>query len=274
MPAINALTNAAADALLRPFAGASPAWLLTTISALTGFAMMIVFRFTSPQNALRRASDRTRAALLAMKLFRDEPAVMLTSQAELLKATALRLLCSLPPLLVLLVPTVLLLVQLAARFEHRPLRPGEYTIVRLALAPDAWNRADDVRLHCPPGLRPATPPLRLADEHILLWRIHAEQPGNYTLAWSLDGQRVEKRLTAAGGLVPISPRRPNASFWQSLLYPLEPPLPPGAFARQIDIDYPSRSTPLLGLDVHWLITFFVVAMLAALLVKPFLRVHL
>jgi hypothetical protein len=119
-----------------------------------------------------------------------------------------------------------------------------------------------------------TPSLRIESEQVVLWRLHVHEPGRYELAWRIGDQRFTKTLEASRGLVGASPRRPTTGFWDQLLYPLERPFGPDSPVLAIDVALPERSTPIFGWDIHWLITFFVLSMVFALVFKPFLKVQL
>ena len=149
MNTINALLTAISDVLLGPLAGWPPVLVLVLVSAVSGVLMAVVFRYTSRQQALRRVADRGRAQVLAIKLFKDDPTGMFRSLGQLMKYTGLRLCHSLPPALVMLVPFVLLLTQLARWYEYRPLYPGEKAVVEMPLTEEAWAQSRDVVLQSP-----------------------------------------------------------------------------------------------------------------------------
>ena len=275
MSVINHILNAIGDLVVAPFDTAPPWLTLTILSAVAGLLMMIVFKYTSSQAKLKAVSNRTRADLLAMKLFKDELAVTFASQWDLLKATGQRLWYSLwPPMAVMIIPFVLAIAQLGIRYEYRPLAPGESALVTLTLQEDAWPANSNAQLETPEGVVLETPPLRLPAESAIQWRLRATQPGRHTIAWQIDGQRIVKSLPAAPGLYPVSPRRPTTGLWDQLLYPIEAPFSASSPVHSIDLQLPSRSTPLFGLDIHWLITFFVLSMFFAFILKPSLKVQL
>src|SRR6185295_16324981 len=120
MNAFNSILTAITDAFFSLWAGGN-AWApLVVVAALTGLVAAIVFRFSSRQDLLRREAELIQAQLLAMKLFRDDLGTMCGSLGRLLRYTVLRLWHSLPPVLVMGVPFVLLLAQLARWYEHAP----------------------------------------------------------------------------------------------------------------------------------------------------------
>ena len=55
--------------------------------------------------------------------------------------------------------------------------------------------------------------------------------------------------------------------------PGEPGFAGDAPVRSVDIRYPDRSTPIFGFNMPWWGTFFIVSMLAAVIVRPFLKVQ-
>ncbi|REK09456.1 MAG: hypothetical protein DWQ37_18650 [Planctomycetota bacterium] len=254
----------------------SPLATLLLLSAVAGVAMAVVFRVSSNQRAIKAAVDRSRAQVLAINLFGHDPRAIFASFAQLLRYTGLRLSYSLPPMLLMLIPFTLLLVQLAMRYEHQPLAGGESTIVKLELAPEAWSDHQRVALKSSPQVKVETPALRDATEHAVYWRVRPLGSTPAVLAWQIDGQTIEKRLDVSGDDVALSAvgvRRPGRGIVDRLLYPAEPALPAAGPVRGIEVQHAPRQTPLFGLDVPWWLTFVLGSIVAALLLRPILRVR-
>ena len=171
--------------VLAPFEALPPLAALLLWSALIGVLMAVVFRFTSNQRALRAAADQVRANLLAIKLFQHDLGVTLRCQGGLLKAVARRLLHSLPPLVVMIVPLALILAQLALRLEHTPVTPDQAAVVELHLSPHSWQQYRDVALQVPAGARVETPALRDDQEHTVSWRVSSSGATPFVLSWQL-----------------------------------------------------------------------------------------
>ncbi|MHC4130284.1 MAG: hypothetical protein ACYSUA_19405, partial [Planctomycetota bacterium] len=112
---INARLTAAGDFCLAPFASWPPLVVLIAVSVVAGVGMTVVFRYTSNQRALRAVARRTKAQLMCLRIFKDDLGVAIRCQGSLIKAIGLRLWHSLPPMLVLIVPFVFILTQLALR---------------------------------------------------------------------------------------------------------------------------------------------------------------
>jgi hypothetical protein len=275
--AIGATVTWAFDLLLAPFAGAPLAGLLA-ISAVAGVLMVPIFRATTSQAGLRRAAGRARALALSLRLFKDDLRVALRCQAELLAAIAMRLALALPAFVVLAPPVLVVLVQLALRFEHRPIAPGESAIVEVAVAESAWPTWRDASIEVPPGVRVETPALRDERARTVSWRIGVERASGAPVAIVIRaGERSVERTIAiaaeAERLARVAGRRPGPGAWDRLVHPGERGLPEGP-VRAIEVRYPRRATPLLGWDAPWWLTFLIASMAAALVAKPILRVEM
>lgn len=276
MDALNGIMTRIADALIGPVAHWPPALLLVLVSSIGGVAMAWVYGLTSSQGRLRVLADRTRAQLAGMRLFGEDALVVLRCQGELLRLTGLRLLHALPPVAVLAVPVLLLLSQLALRYEHRPLEAGNSAVVELCARQGSWEAARAAGLETPPGVVVDTPALRDPVARTVSWRIRMQEAGSGELRFCVGEATISKRLAGAAGpadLIAVSARRPGRGLWERLLNPGEPALPADGPARAIVIRYPRRSTPVLWLDWPWWVTFLVTSILAALLSGRFLRVR-
>jgi hypothetical protein len=125
MATVNRITTALFDTLFAVMES-WPGWLsLVVLSALTGIIALVVYKYTSNQTAIGRVHDDIRVALLAAKLFKDDLGVTLRSQGKLFGAATRLFLYSLVPLAVMTPPMILLLTQMAPRYEWQPFRPGD-----------------------------------------------------------------------------------------------------------------------------------------------------
>lgn len=268
------------DALMSALLPLSPLGALCVIAAVAGALATLAFKYVSPQRRIQRVADRTRANLLAMRLFMDDLGVSLRAIGGLFGAALQRLTYSLPPLVVLLVPFLLLLTQLAMWFEFAPARVGQIVVVDVEIAPEAWNTLSTAELRPPPGVELVGPAARAARVHRITWRVRATQPVDAALRWEANGTAIaEKHLRVVDALAdvalrPVSPKRPGASWVDQLLYPREAAFGAGSPVRSITIQpFDAGRWPVLGLAAPWWLTFFVVSIVAALVVKPFVGVQ-
>ncbi len=71
-------------------------------------------------------------------------------------------------------------------------------------------------------------------------------------------------------IVRRTPVRPSAGFIDQLVYPVERPLPKNAPVESITVTYAEAEVGFLFWDMHWIIVFFIISIVAAFLSqKPF-----
>ncbi len=253
-----------------------PLMALLIVSAATGMLMTLVFRYTSNQKALRAVVDRSRGHFLAIKLFKDDLRGMFDSLFHILRLAAARLWYSLSPVLVMLIPLLFLLTQLALRYEHRPLKVGEASVVELQLTEEAWISHQNAKLETNDQIAIETEALRDESAHTVYWRIKPKSTGASNLRWQLGSTDIEKEVVVAEGsskLEKVSRRRAGPSIFDRLLHPGESAFDKSSPVSAIEIHYPRRATPVLGWRVPWWLTFLVVSIVFALVMQPVFNVR-
>ena len=270
---LNAALGGLVSAVLYPFRGLPPIVGLTFVALLTSIAILLVFRATSDQKALRRVKNRITAGILEILLFRDDLRTILRAQRDILRHSLTYMRLSLVPMLWVIVPIVLLMIQLQFHYGYRPLEPGEAAIVRAELAGEGASiQVAELTLSASAGLEIATPLLLLPAEGEADWRIDAITDGSHELLVGADGLQLAKRVVVGRHGGAISPRRPSAGLLDQLLYPVEPPVPGTASVTAIDVAYPTATVSLLGWDTHWMIVFFILTIVFAFALQKPLRV--
>lgn len=275
MDKLNAFLTHAGEFLLGPFRN-YPATGLVFWSVVTGIIMTYVFGKTSNQRALRRAADNIRAQLFAVKLFKEDLVVTFQCQMALLRSTGTRLLHSVPPMLVMIVPLLFVLTQLAMRYEFRPLVEGEQAVVTMHIKPDAWKASRDITLNSGDGFVVETESLRDEKNSTIYWRVRATGNESKLLQWNIGDQTISKLIpmSATPTVLKVSnPTRRGVSIWDQVLYPAESSLPADSPVESIDIQLTRRDTPILGWSVPWWATFFLVSMLVAFIAGKFMGVQ-
>ena len=85
---------------------------------------------------------------------------------------------------------------------------------------------------------------------------------------------IDMPLFAGDDFARISTCR-GGGFWDRLMYSAEPSIPEASMFESVAIlYYGKRATPILGYDIHWLITLMVLSIVFALLLKPVFKVHI
>jgi uncharacterized membrane protein (DUF106 family) len=275
MHAVNVVFGGIVAAVLWPFRGLSPWFGLTAVSLLTSLLMLLVYKSTSNQTAIRRAKDRIKAHLLEMRLYQDNLRVTLGAQAAVLKANLAYMGANLKPLAVMIVPLVLILAQLSLWFDRAPLRPGEETLVKASVDATADPVALGLELETPPGLEITAPAVRIPDEHEVVWRIKALAPGEGRLVLRTGGGTIEKSVVVGGRAVSrVSALASRGSFWKRVLYPGEAPLAAGTSVRSVEILYPARQLAAFGIVVNWLVAYLILSIAFGFAFKGLFKVEI
>lgn len=270
---LNALANAAGRTLLSPVA-ALPGWLSATlVAAVTGAFLLLVFKYTSNQAAIKRVRNNIDANLFALKLFKDATPVVLAAQWAMILGAFRLFVLAVVPMLVMTVPVLLLLGQLSLWYQFRPLRVGEDAVVVLTLNGRGGDPMPAVTLGETAAAGVVTGPVRVPSKREVVWVVQAREKGSHRLSFQVDGQTVAKDLDVGDGFMRVSPRRPGWDWYDTLLNPAEPAFPPTSQVQSIEIAYPDRPSWTSGTD-NWVIYWFVVSMIAAFCAKPFLNVNL
>ncbi len=270
---INAVANAAGDLLQAPVA-ACPGWLsLTVLSAVVGVLALMVFKYTSNQQAIGRVRDDIKANLLAVKLYRDSFSVAMKSQARVFAGASRLLLYSMVPMLVLIGPVCLVLAQMGSWYQARPLQPGDGQVTVQVKMKDRPGTLPRVMLEPLPAVRLLTGPVHVTSRGEIYFKLQPLERGNHTLIFNVGDTRYEKQMAVGEGFMRVSPKRPGAHLGDVLMYPLEKPFAAGDPVRSISIAYPPRESRMYGTD-WWVVSFFLASMAFALVCKPFLKVRI
>jgi hypothetical protein len=276
---LNAVANGLGAWVLAPI-GVLPGWLSATIvAAATGLLLLVAFKYTSNQRAIKRVKDDIKANLLALKLFKESASVALRAQGCILVGAFRLLVLAIVPMLVMVVPVLLILGQLALWYQSRPLRIGEDAVVTLKLnGESAWP---DVRLEPTDAVEMTLGPVRVRSQREICWSIKACASGYHRLVFQVDeptsgGQSpflADKELAIGDGFMRVSTLRPGRRWSDTLLHPAERPFRTDSPVQAIAIDYPQRPGWTSGTD-SWVIYWFGVSMVAALCFRRFLHVNL
>jgi uncharacterized membrane protein (DUF106 family) len=250
-----------------------PGWLsLTIVSIVTGFVMLIAFKYTSHQTAVRRARNQIKANLLALSLFQDNLLVSFRSQLKILRGAIQLLLLAIVPMLVMIVPMCLMLGQLALWYQARPLAVGEDAVLTVTLREPKAN-LPHVQLVSTTSAQATLGPVRIPSRGEICWNVRGLQAGYHQLTVQLDKEQLQKELAVGKRPMRVSRRRPPREWSEMFLNPAERPLPEHSIAQSIDIDYAARNGWITG-SGWWLVYWFGVSMLAAFAFRPWLKVHI
>jgi hypothetical protein len=249
-----------------------PALLVVLLSIVIGFLMVVVFRYTSDQKAIRIAKDQLKAHLLAVRLFQDQLPVVLSSYGHILRGTAHYLGLAFRPLLFVAFPLTLLIVQLDRYLGVTPLPTGRPFLIKVrAIDSEVLSTID---LELPPALQRTAPAVHIPTENAIVWRLLATEPGNYDVNIGPPDKTFSKRVSVSTKLERISPIRLRGHFWERVFLSAESPLPAESPIQSIEVGYPSRSISFFGFEWNWIWLFFVLSLIAGFLFKSILGIEI
>jgi uncharacterized membrane protein (DUF106 family) len=261
------LFNSAIDAVLRAFyaafAWAPPALGLTVLSAVVGIAMLWVFRKTSNQKRMKAVKRKVYASLLELRVYADEPVVTWRAQKSLFGANLRYMGLALKPALFMALPVALLLIHLEAFYGRAPLLVRQEAVVTMGMS-DSWSPEAPAPSLAAPAQIEIGPAVRVVDAREVTWRIRPRAEVSGQLRFLIAGQPVTKTIEAGA--------QPRYIPGKSVSSPLEAIWNPGESidtpqVKWVDVRYPEASLSVFGFTMNWLVWFFLVSMVAALLLK-------
>jgi uncharacterized membrane protein (DUF106 family) len=271
----NRLFTGGFDLLFLPLSPLDPFLSLTVFSVLTGLLMVWIFGRVSNQKKIRRIKDRIQANLIAVRLFQNSITVFFRIQGRIFLNTLTYMGLSLKPMIVMIVPVLLILIQLHGRYAARPLEVGEIAVVTVEVAgPELLSRPGGVRLEAGEGIVVEAGPVRIPSRREVVWRVRATEDGEHALEVLAGDDRIVKGIVTGKAAGFISERRTGAGLLDMLLHPGEAPLDPSAPVTSVSIGYPQGEITFLGWNIHWLIWFFVLSIVSGYLLKGLLGVEL
>jgi hypothetical protein len=260
---LNSAANVLGKILLAPL-GMLPGWLSATIvAAVTGVVLLVIFKYTSNQSAIKRVRDDINANLLALKLFKDSARVAIVSQGRVFSGALKLMVLALVPILVMALPVCLLWGQLSLWYQRRPLQVGEEAVITLALNQVQSSSWPSVTLAPSDAVEVVTGPVRVLSKREVCWNVRGVQNGTHRLDFQVGDLAAGKEVAIGDGIMRVSKLRPGWHFTDILENPSEPPFGPDSPVQAINIDYPARSSWTSGTD-WWVIYWFIVSFIAAL----------
>ncbi len=266
MKTFNRITSALFEPILAPFGGQHPWFDLVLWSFLAGLLALVVYRYASPQARIEATKNTMKAHLMEIRLFGHDIGQVFASTFRILLHNAVYMGLNLAPMLVMFLPFMILLFQLEAQYAFAPIEPGAHSLLQVQVDTDAATPlSEPLTLEVPAGVTIETPPVHTTTG-LVVWRLHAQTPGDHLLRIHAGGEIFEKGLAVGG-----APRRVPVLRTKTLkgfLYPGESALPASAILQSIEITYPSTELGwLLHGEFGILSVFIILSILTGLAFK-------
>ena len=249
-----------------------PAAIVLVVSILVGYLMVVLFGYTSDQKAIKDAKDKLKAHLLAVRLFQDQLGVVVRSYAGIIKGTGRYILLAFKPLLFVIIPLTLVMIQIDRYLGSAPLPTSQNFLVKVRA--DNPERLNDISLQLPPVLQTTASPLNAVADNEKVWRIAAGKAGNYDVAVTSGDQTYTKKIVIGSGLPRLSSIRLRGNFWERMLYSAEAALPSSSPIEKIEVKYPAREVSFAGFASNWIVAFFILSLVAGFIFKSALGIEI
>jgi hypothetical protein len=270
---LNFVADAVGGVVFAPI-GELAGWQSATLVAIaTGVVMLIAFKYTSNQAAIKRVRAGIKANTLALKLFKENAMVAIRAQEGMLTGAFWLMMYAIVPILVMTVPVLLILSQLALWYQSRPLRSNEDAVITVKLRESADSAMPEVRLEPNAGLEVKTGPVRIFSQNEVCWDVRANEKGYHQLQFRVGDQTYSKDFAVGDGIMRVSVMRPGWNWKDVLLHPHESPFSTDSPVQSIAIKYPSRNTWVDGTNT-WVWYWLIVSMVAAFCFKGAFKVNI
>ena len=250
----------------------APLIFVFVLSLVIGLLMVVLFRYTSNQKAIRLAKDHLKAHLLAVRLFQDQLQVVLISYWRIVRSTGSYLRLAFMPLLYVSVPLILLMVQVDRYLGLMPLEIGRPFLVKTQVVDGSV--LDQATLRLPPGLSLTAPAVHIPARNEIIWRVVAETAGRRALDVEIGNQSLSKSVEVSSGVERISPVRLADKWWERIFVSAEPALPGDSPIQSIAVNYPERTITFAWLEWNWIWLFFVLSLIFGFFFKTILRIEI
>ncbi len=280
MKLINDLLRPVFDLLQSPFAGMPAIVGVLVWSIPVGVFALWVFGKTSNQVRIAEVKRRIHAGLFEIRLFNDDLRAIMKAQWQILGHVIRYQALALKPMIFILPPLVLVMVQLHQFYGFRGLQPGDQALMTVQLDVDSVSSGPrpDIALDVPEGLRVVTGPVWVPSLAQISWELGVDAEGDFDLPVTVDGNTAVKSLRATDRLVRLSPERPPRTVVGQLEWPSEKPLENDSAIRSITLGYAEGTIGFLGWDFEWsfawMVIFFVLTMVIALALRKPMGVEL
>lgn len=258
-------------ATFKLFLFTSPLAIVVVLSIVIGLLMVVLFGYTSNQKAIKIAKDQLKAHLLAVRLFQDQLHVVVGSYGRILRGTGRYLKLAFMPLLYVIIPITLLIVQLDRYLGSTALVKDVPFLMTVRMTnADAVNA---VTLELPPELTMTAPAVHVPAAREVVWRLAASQEGAYEVKVVASGESVAKTVRVASEPARVSPVRLRGQFWERMFTSSESAVPENSLVESIAINYPERNIEIAGYEMNWIWLFFIFSMIAGFIFKELLGIQ-
>jgi hypothetical protein len=248
--------------MLYPFSFINEFWGILFLSILTSIIALIVYKYVSSPSKIKKAKNKIKANILAIRLYKDFWKVIagsfFKSLLYVLKYFALNF-----GVIIIILPLLLpMFVQMDVRYGMRPFQVGEDIVIKAAFSKNPNDL--DIQLLENVNFKPLMNPVFIDafkdDENKkplqeVNWKVKVTGHGATKIKIKVNDQVFEKTLLTGKQKKAFSNKKFSASSIEHFIYPVEELFPENNTLKYIYIAYPRKSTPFLGILLPWYIYY-------------------
>ena len=156
-----------------------------------------------------------------------------------------------------------------------PILPGSTAVVKAKMQEGVDLAGQDVSLVASDGIKIVTPAVRVPDLSEVTWRIMATGEGDQSVTLRIGDAEIKHAVHVGETerfrkIETVMARGAWAELWNPGL----PPLPDSSPVVEFSIQYPEAKMSLLGIELHWVIIFFILSFVFAFAIKGFLGIEI
>jgi hypothetical protein len=259
--------------ILRPFENGHAFGGMIFISLATGGVMLVLFKLTSNQRAMKRVKTKVSAYFLEMRLYKDDASTVMASQRRILKANLGYMKLAVLPAVVMIIPVVLIMIQLNLRYAYHALSPGQTAMVKVKLADGVDGLSERLTLTAGQGVEKAGSAVRIPSLGETDWKVKLTERGVGTVKLASSAVEMAIPIYGTAKTVPVYAALKKASFWESLMNPGAPRIPAAMPVESIEVKYLPMAFNFGLFQLSWLWTFLIVSMAFGVVLKYVFKVE-
>jgi hypothetical protein len=194
------------------------------------------------------------------------------SYGKILRGTGRYLKLAFKPLLYVIIPITLLIVQIDRYLGSTPIPPEAPFLLTAHFA--GSDELNDATLDLPPEITMTAPPVHVPASNEIVWRLAGSRDGKYEVKIAAANQSAAKAVCVGGDLPRISTVRLRGQFWRRMFTSAESALPENSPIESIAINYPDRNIDVAGYGINWIWLFFILSMVAGFVFKGWLGIKI
>jgi hypothetical protein len=180
-----------------------------------------------------------------------------------------------PPLVILLIPSLVILAQLNLRYGVRPLRVGESAIITAKLNSD--EPLFSTELFVRDSRIKITPPLRDLDSNSVSWRVDVLETNNknrHPIDLVVNGISSPQEIFSGKQPIMLSSEIHSSPWWQFFYPGATVPAEVKSLINSVSITYPDQEQHLAGIQLHWLAVFALVSIASGLVASKLIGIEI